>query len=487
MKRALIALGICLTASGATLVATEPTFIRGDANRDGGVDISDAIGVLGYLFLGDANLTCDDAADANDDGGVNISDPVSILGALFLGEGSLPPPYPEAGVDPTEDGLRACNVEVEPDGDADGVADSTDNCPLIANPTQTDSDADGLGDACEEEDCNGASTSHLGKVVCAANAFLSTLSSAQQTAVSYLWTDSVAKTRWSNLPGVTRNGLKLGSLGTASREAALAVAKQVLTASGYVDLEGVLRADDYLGTQGGGGPGGGSYSSDNYIIAFIGTPSISGDWMLQIGGHHMAFNVTYSSGIGYPTPHHMGVEPKVEFSINGSIYAPLAEEGAAMAAVFKSLDSTQLNAAYLSGQIFADVLLGPDEYGTGSYATVSFPAGANRKGVLVSSLSAEQQGLVTAAIEGWVRDYDPAIADPLLAVYTSAVAYGDTFIAWAGTLAQGVNVDISGTYMRIDGPRLWIEISCQSGVVIRGQTHYHAIFRDKQTDYGGSL
>jgi hypothetical protein len=35
------------------------------------------------------------------------------------------------------------------DADSDGVADSADNCPAVANPGQTNSDGDGLGDACD--------------------------------------------------------------------------------------------------------------------------------------------------------------------------------------------------------------------------------------------------------------------------------------------------------------------------------------------------
>jgi hypothetical protein len=35
------------------------------------------------------------------------------------------------------------------DADGDGIADSADNCPQVANPTQTDSDGDGVGDACD--------------------------------------------------------------------------------------------------------------------------------------------------------------------------------------------------------------------------------------------------------------------------------------------------------------------------------------------------
>ncbi|HPM23441.1 MAG TPA: DUF6345 domain-containing protein [Phycisphaerae bacterium] len=40
-------------------------------------------------------------------------------------------------------------VDVPPDADADGVADSADNCPATHNPRQLDGDEDGVGDACD--------------------------------------------------------------------------------------------------------------------------------------------------------------------------------------------------------------------------------------------------------------------------------------------------------------------------------------------------
>lgn len=334
-------------------------------------------------------------------------------------------------------------------------------------------------------ECAGLGT-HIERVVCAADAFTATLSAAEKESVIHDWSDSVAKTRWSNLPGQQRSGLKLGALGDESRAAALAVAGEVLSDEGYADLVGVLAADDYLGTMG-SGPGGGMYSSDNYSIAFIGTPSTTGDWMFQFGGHHMAWNVTYVAGVGYPTPNHIGVEPKSGFTVNSGSYEPLTKEGQALLAVYDALDAAALSAAYLSGQTFADVLLGPDEYATGSYSNIIFPSGANRTGVKVSDLSDAQQALVTAAIEQWVDDFDPEVADAIVAEYTSSAAYADTLVSWGGTEAQGVDPDVNGTYMRIDGPRVWIELSCQGGVVIQGQTHYHSIYRDKMFDYGNSL
>ena len=67
-------------------------------------DISDAIAMLSYLFAG-GSLTCEDAGDANDDGGLNISDPIYLLGYLFGDGPVIPPPFPGPGDDPTGDPL----------------------------------------------------------------------------------------------------------------------------------------------------------------------------------------------------------------------------------------------------------------------------------------------------------------------------------------------------------------------------------------------
>jgi hypothetical protein len=80
--------------------------LRGDADIDGRVTLTDAVRVVAYLFRGGPVPRCLDAADADDNGHVNIADPIAVLQTLFLGAGPLPAPGPAvAWFDPTSDEL----------------------------------------------------------------------------------------------------------------------------------------------------------------------------------------------------------------------------------------------------------------------------------------------------------------------------------------------------------------------------------------------
>jgi hypothetical protein len=98
---------------GTVTIRCPAGYVRGDANQDGGLDISDAACALIALFgppgseCRAAVESCADAADANDDGSLDIADPIALLGRLFGGGGPLPPPGSSCGHDPTEDTM-AC-------------------------------------------------------------------------------------------------------------------------------------------------------------------------------------------------------------------------------------------------------------------------------------------------------------------------------------------------------------------------------------------
>ncbi len=103
------------TATAANDAVIEGGFVRGDVNADAAVDLSDAVSLLDYLFLGGREPVCADAADANDSGIIDLSDAVFVLGWLFTGGAEPPAPSPslphydpgdDCGEDLTDDALE---------------------------------------------------------------------------------------------------------------------------------------------------------------------------------------------------------------------------------------------------------------------------------------------------------------------------------------------------------------------------------------------
>lgn len=70
-------------------------FIRGDANSDNLIDLSDAVTICGYLFL--SRPACVAACDVNGSGGITIADPVNLLSFLFQGTACPVYPFPDCG------------------------------------------------------------------------------------------------------------------------------------------------------------------------------------------------------------------------------------------------------------------------------------------------------------------------------------------------------------------------------------------------------
>ena len=315
--------------------------------------------------------------------------------------------------------------------------------------------------------CNATTTA--AQVTCLADAFKATLTASQVASLQISYTKANA-IKWSNLPGGVsiRNGIEFSTLNAtqiAAANAVIAAASGTTSDEGFSEFTQIRAADDYLGTIGGGN----GYSSGKYIIAFLGTPSETGTWMLQFGGHHYAQNITFNGGkVVSITPSHQGVEP-TSWTSNGLTYAPLKAEYDAMEAMLASLSATELTAAKLSAT-FSDVLLGPNKDG-------QFPA--TKQGLAVSGLTTAQKQLVLAAMKPWLQDADDATGTAMLALYESEL--NSTYIAYSGNATLTNNAD----YVRIDGPSVWIEFVCQSGVVVRNQIHYHTVFRDHTRDYNG--
>jgi hypothetical protein len=87
---------------------TDEVFLRGDSDQNGVVNITDAVLTLNFLFSGGPAPSCQDAADADDGGSLSITDGIFVLDFLFTGGRAMSPPYPDCGVDPTNDDETDC-------------------------------------------------------------------------------------------------------------------------------------------------------------------------------------------------------------------------------------------------------------------------------------------------------------------------------------------------------------------------------------------
>lgn len=109
--RAALALAVVVSATHPTLAQND--FRRGDVDIDGEVNfVTDAAYLAAALFGGGPGLECADAADFGDDGLVDITDVALLLTIGFFG-GSVPPPFPGCGPDPTIDSLDCANYDCD--------------------------------------------------------------------------------------------------------------------------------------------------------------------------------------------------------------------------------------------------------------------------------------------------------------------------------------------------------------------------------------
>jgi len=320
-----------------------------------------------------------------------------------------------------------------------------------------------------------AGSSVSADVYTAAMAFYNTLSTAQQASVQYAWSLDTAR-KWSNLPAsmVARNGVSWGSLSTAQKAAARALIVSALSTAGNDMHTGMQAADDYLNSIGGGS----SYGNGNYYIAFLGTPSTTGFWMLQLTGHHLTYNIALNGTNKSPTPLFLAIEPKASFTLNNVTYDPMVAQRTAVGNLGAAL--TSYASAKLSGT-YADILFGANGSGGIDNTCPRTYAAVTDHGLPYTSLSSAHQALAQAVIKAYVNTQTTEYATELLSSYLSSAALAATYVAYTGTGDTATR----NNYFRIEGPRLWIEFSVPGGVIVQNDIHYHTIWRDKTADYGG--
>lgn len=111
---------------------------------------------LTLIGTSDDNVTPPDFPDQNDcDCGLDVEASYTLTAAGVYTIGVF-----DAGYCSFVSGTRGYTISVEgvagctQDADNDGIEDADDNCPTVANASQTDTDNDGSGNACDSDDDN---------------------------------------------------------------------------------------------------------------------------------------------------------------------------------------------------------------------------------------------------------------------------------------------------------------------------------------------
>ncbi|MBD3218462.1 MAG: hypothetical protein GF310_09320 [candidate division Zixibacteria bacterium] len=67
-----------------SITVTDPPYTCGDANNDGPVNISDAVWIINYIFLGGSAPDPLESGEVNCDGDINVSDAIWIINYIFI-------------------------------------------------------------------------------------------------------------------------------------------------------------------------------------------------------------------------------------------------------------------------------------------------------------------------------------------------------------------------------------------------------------------
>ncbi len=319
---------------------------------------------------------------------------------------------------------------------------------------------------------------NVAKVTCLVQTFKASLTADQMAALQIpLTKESAAK--WSGLTGgvTIRNGVEFSTLTPSQLQAVKSIISSATGSTtvneGWDEFNQINLGDAYLGSIGGS-----AYGSGKYTIAILGDPALEGTWMLQIGGHNYAQNITYKDGVAESgTPSLQGTEPR-KWTFAGTEYSPLTQEHQVLTTLLGSLSTANLAAAKL-GSTTTDLMLGAGK-------DSQFPT--TKAGVKLSTLSSASQTNFRDALLPWLNDLPYELKTKLQAIYIAEM--GDTYISYSGNATANSGNPNSflmadGDYVRIDGPSLWIEFIVKKGTLFQSDFQYHTVFRDHTRDYNG--
>ena len=311
------------------------------------------------------------------------------------------------------------------------------------------------------------------RVASAAAAYLRSLTPDQRRLGSFE-VKSAAWRQWCNVhPYLMRHGLCLKALESSQREAALALVRESMSASGFETARNVMKLNDHVRELTGRVE---EYDEWYYWMSIMGQPSASEPWGWQIDGHHLIINCFVLGDQLVLTPNFMGSEPvSGETGSYAGIGVLQAEESKGLA-MMRALEPRQRDratiASVLPSELFAAAFRDNLELGY--------------QGISWNELSDHQQRLLEDLIGTYVGRMRSGHAEVKLAEVKRHLS--DTWFAWIG----GWDDEVSPFYYRVHGPVVLIEFDHQAPVALEGpartRNHIHTLVRTPNgNDYGTDL
>ncbi|MEM9803333.1 MAG: DUF3500 domain-containing protein, partial [Planctomycetota bacterium] len=257
---------------------------------------------------------------------------------------------------------------------------------------------------------------------------------------------------------------RLGDLDEEEIGAVQDLLATALSHSGYERTRDIMLADDRLLPPGGSRPG---FGAENFWLVLFGEPDAKGAWGLQLDGHHLALNLSFSGEGMTMSPTFLGAQPS-RFERGDEVVEPLGDAVSGAFALIGSLDDTQR----------ATAVVGPTRAGNVAAAGRDGFV-PEREGLACSELSADQMRLAQALFTAVVRDLPQDIAQKRLRELENELP--EMHLSWRGPTSPKSDVSF-----RLQGPTLILEYACQD---LGGDPldHLHLMYRDPTNEYGARL
>ncbi|BCX49303.1 serine protease [Haloferula helveola] len=297
----------------------------------------------------------------------------------------------------------------------------------------------------------------------AANAFLASLDDKKQERATFPF-DSEERENWHYTPR-DRKGLPLKDMNEAQKNAAVALANEILSERGAMQAAQIISLESVLAKLENNPQ---RRDPEKYFVAIFGTPGDKDGWAIRFEGHHLSVNVTLVGDKGFSvTPSFMGTNPGEirEGELKGM--RPLAaEEDLARALALTLLESGKKDVLFSENP--------PKEILTGEERVAKQ---LEPVGVLASEMTEAQQEALFELISQYTGRYRADLAEADMAKIKKAGMDKIRF-GWAGSTKPR-----EAYYYRVQGPTFLME-GCN---VQNNANHMHAVWRDTENDFARDL